>query len=157
KSENDVHVLLDELAKTSPAAGSVQQKVVDFYNSWMDEAVIETRGIEPLKADLQAIQLATTKADIVKLMGKLDYSGPMGFSISPDPADPTKYVVNITQAGLGMPNRDYYLNRGDRFDAYRAAYKAYVVKIFDLIGDAHAASSADALITLETKLADVHW
>src|SRR5215831_2984197 len=69
KSENDVHVLLDELAKTLPAPGSVQQKVVDFYNSWMDEAVVEARGIEPLKADLQTIQLATTKADIVKLMG----------------------------------------------------------------------------------------
>ena len=69
-------------------------------------------------------------------MGNIDYAGPIGMYISPDPADPTRYVVNITQAGLGMPVRDYYLNEGAKFDAYRAAYKTYVTKIFELIGDA---------------------
>ena len=157
KSESDVHTLLDELAKTPPPADSVQQKVVDFYKSWMDEAATEARGIEPLKADLDAINAASTKGDIEKLMGKVDYSGPVGLYISPDPADPTKYVVNVTQAGLGMPNRDYYLNKGARFDAYRAAYKGYVTKIFELIGDPKPAASADAIIALETKLANVHW
>jgi putative endopeptidase len=157
KSESDVQMLLNELAKTPPAAGSVQQKVLDFYKSWMDEAASEARGVEPLKADLDAIRAANTKSDIEKLMGKFDYSGPARFYISPDPADPTKYVVNITQAGLGMPNRDYYLNRGASFDAYRAAYKVYVTKIFELIGDTNPAASADAIIALETKLANVHW
>ena len=136
KSEVDVRTLLDELAATPRAAGSVQQKVADLYGSWMDEAAIEARGIEPLEADLDAISAARTKTDVVALMGNIDYAGPIGVYISPDPADPTRYVVNITQAGLGMPVRDYYLNEGDTFDAYRAAYKAYVTKIFELIGDA---------------------
>src|SRR5689334_13315338 len=122
KSESDVQTLLSELAKTTTAAGSVQQKVLDFYKSWMDEAPREARGIEPLKADLDTINAANTKSDIEKLMGKFDYSGPVRFYISPDPADTTKYVVNITQGGLGMPNRDYYLKRGASFDSYRAAY-----------------------------------
>ncbi len=157
KSETDVKTLLEELAKTPPAAGSVQQKVVDLYNSWMDEAALEARGIEALKGDLDAIAAAKTKADIVKLMGNIDYAGPIGMYISPDPADPTKYVINITQGGLGMPVRDYYLNKGEKFDTYRAAYKAYVAKIFELIGDAEPAKSADTVIALETKLATVHW
>ena len=157
KSEADVRTLLDELARTPPVAGSVQQKVVDLYDSWMDEAAIEARGIEPLKADLEAIAAARTKNDIVALMGNIDYAGPIGMYISPDPADPTRYVVNITQSGLGMPVRDYYLNEGDRFDAYRAAYKAYVTKIFELIGDASPAASAEAVVALETALATVHW
>jgi len=157
KSESDVQTLLNELGKTRPAAGSVQQKVLDFYKSWMDEAGSGARGIEPLKADLDAINAANTKSDIEKLMGKFDYSGPAHFYISPDPADPTKYVINITQAGLGMPNRDYYLNRGASFDSYRAAYKVYVTKIFQLIGDPNPAASADAIIALETKLANVQW
>jgi len=110
-----------------------------------------------LKADLDTINAANTKSDIEKLMGKFDYSGPVRFYISPDPADTTKYVVNITQGGLGMPNRDYYLKRGASFDSYRAAYKVYVTKIFQLIGDANPAASADAIIALETKLANVHW
>src|SRR5262249_18148190 len=113
-----------------------------FYKSWMDESATEAHGIEPLRADLNAINAAGTKSDIEKLMGKSDYSGPFRFYFSPDPADPTKYVVNVTQAGLGMPNRDYYLNRGARFESYRAAYKVYVTKIFELMGDANPAASA---------------
>ncbi len=53
--------------------------------------------------------------------------------------------------------RDYYFNEGEKFDAYRAAYKAYVTKIFELIGDANPAASADAVMALETELATVHW
>jgi putative endopeptidase len=56
-----------------------------------------------------------------------------------------------------MPVRDYYLNEGDRFDAYRAAYRAYVTKIFELLGDENPAASAEAVVALETELATVHW
>ncbi len=157
KSEVDVRTLLDELAASSPAPGSVQQKVADLYASWMDEAALEARGIEPLRADLDAISAARTKNDVVALMGNVDYAGPIGVYISPDPADPTRYVVNITQAGLGMPVRDYYLNEGDKFDSYRAAYQAYVARIFELIGDSSPAQSADAVVALETELATAHW
>jgi putative endopeptidase len=157
KSEVDVRSLLDELAATPAAAGSVQQKVADLYRSWMDEAAIEARGIDPLKSDLDAIAAARTKTDVVKLMGNIDYAGPVGLYISPDPADPTRYVVNVTQSGLGMPVRDYYLNEGDRFDAYRAAYLAYVTKILELIGDENPGASAAAVVALETELATVHW
>ncbi len=157
KSETDVKALLEELSKAPQPAGSMKQKVVDFYNSWMDEPAIEKRGTEPLKGDLEAINAAKTTADLVKLMGRPDYAGPVGIYISPDPADTTKYVVNMTQAGLGMPNRDYYLNKGAKFEEYRAAYKSYVTRIFELIADAKAAASADEVIALETKLANVHW
>jgi putative endopeptidase len=157
KSEVDVRSLLDELSATPPPAGSVQQKVADLYGSWMDEAAIEARGIEPLAADFAAIAAAQSKADLVRLMGNIDYAGPIGVYISPDPADTTRYVVNITQGGLGMPVRDYYLNEGDKFDAYRTAYKAYVTKILELIGDTSPAAGADAIVALETELAKVHW
>jgi putative endopeptidase len=157
KSENDVHVLLEDLSKTPPAADSVQRKVLDFYSSWMAEPAVEARGIEPLKGDIDMINGAKTKADLVKLMGKIDYGGPTGIYIFPDPADPTKYTVGITQSGLGMPNRDYYLNKGSKFDSYRSAYKTYVTKLLELTGDSVPAASADAIIALETKLAKVHW
>jgi len=157
KSDNDIHALLEELGKTPPAAGSVQKKVMDFYNSWMNEQAIEARGVEPLKGDLDRINAVKTKADLVKLFGNVDYYSPIALFIMPDPADPTKYAVNVSQSGLGMPNRDYYLNKGDRYDAYRAEYKKYVTKLLELIGDDTPAASADAVIALETKLATVHW
>jgi len=157
KAEADVRTLLDELAESPTAPGSVRQKVADLYRSWMDEAAIEARGIEPLEGDLAAIAAARTKADVVALMGNVDYAKPLGLYISPDPADTTRYVVNITQSGLGMPVRDYYLNEGPEFDAYRAAYGAYVAKILELVGDEVPAESAAAIVALETELARVHW
>ena len=157
KAEDDVRSILEELTKTPPATGSVQEKVVNLYNSWMDEAAVEAAGITPIKADLDAINAAKTKADIIKLMGNIDYSGPIGTYISPDPVDPNKYTVFISQTGLGMPNRDFYLDKNERFVGYRAAYKAYVTKVFELLGEKDAAKSADAVIALETKLATVHW
>ena len=157
KAEEDVRTLLGDLGTSHPAPGSVGQKVIDLYQSWMDEAAIEARGITPLDADFKAIAAATSKADITRLMGRIDYTAPFGSYIIPDPADPTRYVVGIAQSGLGMPVRDYYLNTGEKFDAYRAAYKAYVTRIFELIGDKTPADSAAAVIALETKIAEVHW
>jgi putative endopeptidase len=157
KAEEDIRTLLGELGKSRPPAGSVGQKVVDLYESWMDVTALETRGVAPLKADFDAIAAASSKADVLRLMGRLDYSAPFATYIIPDPADPTRYVVGITQSGLGMPVRDYYLNTGERFDAYRAAYKTYVTRIFELIGDATPAESAATVIALETKIAEVHW
>ena len=157
KAEEDVRTLLAELGKSHPAPGSVGQKVIDLYESWMDDAAIDSRGIAPLKADFDAIAAAKSKADITRLMGRIDYTAPFGSYIIPDPADPTRYVVGISQSGLGMPVRDYYLNKGEKFDAYRAAYKTYVTRILELIGDKAPAESAAAIIALETKIAEVHW
>ena len=157
KSEIDVHGLLEELTRTQPAAGSVQQKVLDLYSSWMDEAGIETRGLEPLQAYFAAIGAAKTKADIVQLMSDNDYASPISLFIDPDPADTTRYVVNVGQGGLGMPDRDFYLDNSERFERYRAAYKIYVRRIFELIGDPNPGTSADTVIALETKLATTHW
>ncbi len=157
KAEADVHALVESLAKTPQPAGSVRQKVGDLYASFMDQARVEARGIEPLKGDLAAIAAAATKADLVRLMSRPDYAAPFGFGISADPADPTRYVVTVTQAGLGMPSRDYYLSPGPKFDGYRAAYQTYVTRLLELLGDKTPAESAAAVIALETKLANVHW
>jgi endothelin-converting enzyme/putative endopeptidase len=157
KAEADVMALVESLAKTPQPAGSVRQKVGDLYASFMDQARVEARGLEPLKADLAAIAAAKTKADVVRLMCRRDYSGPFAIGISADPADPSRYVVGIGQAGLGMPSRDYYLSTGPKFDGYRAAYRTYLTRLLELSGDPAPAATADAVIALETKLATVHW
>jgi len=157
QAEVDVRALVESLAKTPQKPGSVGQKVGDLYASFLDQPRVEARGIEPLKADLAAIAAATNKADIVRLMGRPDYNGPFGVGISADPADPTRYVVILSQAGLGMPSRDYYLSTGPKFEGYRTAYKAYVTRLLELIGDKAPAENAAAIIALETKLATVHW
>jgi putative endopeptidase len=157
QAEADVRALVESLSATPQPAGSVRQKVGDLYASFMDQARVEARGLEPLKGDLAAIAAASTKADVVRLMARPDYASPFGLGISADPADPTRYVVTVSQSGLGMPSRDYYLSTGPKFEGYRAAYQVYVARLLELIGDKTPAESAAAVIALETKLATVHW
>jgi putative endopeptidase len=157
QAEMDVRALVESLAQAPQPAGSVRQKVGDLYASFMDQARVEARGIEPLRADLADIAKAATKADLVRLMGRRDYTAPFALGISADPAEPTRYVVTVSQSGLGMPSRDYYLSPGPKFEAYRAGYRTYVGRLLELVGDPAPAENAAAVIALETKLATVHW
>ncbi|MFT3725821.1 MAG: M13 family metallopeptidase [Hyphomonadaceae bacterium] len=158
KSEKDVKTIIDGFAATPPAAGSNTAKAADIYASWMDEATLETRGTEPLQPYLTAINGVKTKADLVKLISSnIAYTAPFGFGVEADTADPKRYAVWAAQGGLGMPERDYYLGKSEKFDAYRAAYKTYVTKIFELLGDKEAAKSADTVIKFETEVAKGHW
>ncbi len=118
--------------------------MIDLYESWMDDAAIEARGITPLKADLEAIAAAKSKDDITRLMGRIDYTAPFGSFIIPDPADPTRYVVGICSPAWACRCRDYYLNTGEKFDAYRAPTRPTSRRIFELIGDKTPAESATA-------------
>jgi endothelin-converting enzyme/putative endopeptidase len=155
--ESDVRIILEELAASSGAPGTVAQKVGDLYAGWMDEAAIESRGTAPLTPYLDEIASIKTRADLMKLIGDIDYTAPFSVGVYPDLADPTRYTVWVFQSGLGMPNRDYYLNKGEKFDAYRAAYRAYVTKLFTLIGDKAPAGSAARVIALENKIAAAAW
>ena len=157
ETEADLHAILDELAATKPAQGSVDQKVADIYASWMDEAGIEARGLEPLQPYLSRIAAVKDKAGLMQLVGSIDFQAPFAVGISPDTVDPTRYAVWVGQSGLGMPNRDYYLKKGEKFDAYRAAYATYVAKIFELLGNKDPSGSAKRVIGIENKIAAVAW
>lgn len=157
KSENDVKSIIDGFAASPPPAGSNIAKAADFYASWMDEATLEARGIEPLKPYLDEINAITDKASLLKVIAKVGYSAPFGLDVEADAADPKRYAVWSGQGGLGMPDRDYYLSDEQKYPAYRAAYKTYVTKIFELLGDPAPAASADTVIKFETEIARGHW
>ena len=157
KSEEDVKTVLEELAAKSPAAGTTTAKVGDMYASWMDQAAIEKRGITPLQPFLDRIAAVKDTGAVLALMATTDFAAPFGLGIEADPEDPKRYAVWASQGGLGMPDRDYYLEKGPAFEKYRTAYKTYVTRIFELLGDAAPAASADQVIALETKIARTHW
>jgi putative endopeptidase len=157
KSETDVKAVLDELAASQPAAGSTAAKVGDMYASWMDEAGIEARGTTPLQPYLDKIAALDDTKGVLALMAEPEFAAPFGFGIEADPQDPKQYAVWATQGGLAMPDRDYYLSKGESFDKYRAAFKTYVTKVLELLGDPTPAASADEVIALETRIAQTHW
>jgi endothelin-converting enzyme/putative endopeptidase len=140
-----------------PGADPAAQQVRDFYASWMDEAGIEQRGLAPARPYLDRIAGVRSRADLLRLFATPGYPAPVGIGIIPDPADPTRYTAFASQAGLGMPNRDYYLREGADYDRYRAAYRTYVVTLQRLAGVADPEARADAIIALERRIAEAHW
>jgi putative endopeptidase len=155
--DKDVRAIVEDTAKNPGGYGQIGQQVGDFYASWMDEAGIAAKGTAPLKPYLDRIAAVKDKGDLVDLFATIGYQSPVSVLIYPDLSQPTQYAVYAAQSGLGMPNRDYYLLQGAKYDAYRAAYRAYVTRIQELAGIADAGAKADRIIALETAIAKVHW
>jgi endothelin-converting enzyme/putative endopeptidase len=155
--DKDVRAIVEDMAGNPAGTGAIGQQVGDFYASWMDEAGVATKGTAPLKPYLGQIAAVKDKGELIDLFATVGYQSPVGVAIFPDLAEPTRYGVYAGQSGLGMPNRDYYLLEGAKYDAYRAAYRDYVKHIQELAGIADAAAKADRIIALETAIAKVHW
>ena len=142
-------------------AGSEVQLIGDFFASYMDEARLEQLGIAPLKGELDKIAAIKDKAELPATfarLGRLGVTVPFGFYIHQDAKDSTKYVADLYQGGLGMPDRDYYLKADDaKLADTRAKYQQHVEKMLALSGDKNAAANAKAIVDLETELARVQW
>jgi putative endopeptidase len=156
-SEVQVRAIVEDVAKTGGAAGTPAQQIGDMYASWMDTATVEARGTAVLTPYLATIDAVKDKAGLLKLFADNAYFGPIGVGITPDPANPNRYVAAAVQGGLGMPNRDYYLKEEPKYVAFRAAYKTYVTQMLTLAGQSDAAAKADRIIALETAIAKEHW
>ncbi len=143
------------------AADSETRKVGDMYASFMDEKKLEELGLKPLDAELARIAAVTDKKQLPALMAHLNSLGvdtPYTFSIHLDAKDSTKYIVDFGQAGLGLPDRDYYLKPNDaKLTAARAKYQEYVQSMLGMGGDKTAAGDAKQVLALETALAKVQW
>jgi endothelin-converting enzyme/putative endopeptidase len=159
EAEGDIRKIVEDLSAKESASGSLEQKVGDFYRSWMNIEHLDHLGAEPLKPHLDAIFAIESREQLMKALAGANLYGDttFGVGILPDPADTTRYIAFVGQSGLGMPDRDYYLKEDERFAQYRAAYKEYVTKLLSLAGLENAEARADAIVALETEIAKVHW
>ncbi|WP_152807919.1 M13 family metallopeptidase [Rugamonas rivuli] len=166
KLRDDVLPQLRGIIETAEAdkarkAGSDAQKIGDLYASFMDEKKLETLGAKPLAGELNRIRAIKDKKAFPMLiahLSELGVSTPYGVYVSQDARESTRYAVGISQSGLGLPDRDYYLKKDDaKMVDTLAKYEAHVAKILALGGDKHAAASAKAIVALETALAEAQW
>jgi putative endopeptidase len=130
------------------------------YASFMNQPGIEAKGIAPLKPWLDQVKAIRTHADYAKLAGKADRIGvasPFGVSLGVDDKDPSRYIVTVSQSGLAMPDRDYYLKTEDTFVKYREGYRAHIARMFTLAGETGADARAAKVLAFETELAKIHW
>ncbi len=136
------------------------QRLSDFYASYMDEATVEKLGMGPLEPELTEIAALQSIQAVVGKFGKLQQIGvqsPLVFSVVSDAKDSVHYALYISQSGLGMPNRDYYLDKDVRFTHARKAYLEYLTRLFELDGQVDSVKRAQAILDLETRLAKVQW
>jgi putative endopeptidase len=156
-----VRSVIEDAAKRGAAKGSVKQKVGDYFTSFMDEDAIEARGLAPLHADLGRIRALSDKSDLARLFGELQWSnipGPIGVGVPADLRDNSRYTAALQQSGLGLPNRDFYLDEANpRFAEVRARYQRYAANMFRLAGLSDPQARALKVMDLEKKLARVHW
>jgi len=158
QSEERVRGLIESLPANAPA-GSLEQKVGDFYRAYLNQSAIEAAGLAPARPALDAIAQAHTLEDIARLMGRPDLGleSPVGAGITIDQKDPDRYIVRVGQSGLGLPDRDYYLNDDAKFREIRDQYRTHLERILQLAGDNDAAAKAQAIVDLETRIAQVSW
>ena len=155
EAEAEVRKLV-EAAGPHPADPKMR-RIADFYGAYMNAAAIEARGAAPLKPFLGRIAAVGDTHQLVALMAEPGYAMPINIGVSPDAKDPTQYAVDTGQARLGLGSRDYYLLPDAKYVAFRKAYRDYIVQMFDLAGIAGGAAKADAIIALETRLAQDQW
>ncbi|HKU14402.1 MAG TPA: M13-type metalloendopeptidase [Steroidobacteraceae bacterium] len=160
-AEHDLRDILEEAAKSKAAAGSDAQKVGDYYASFLDEATVEARGLKPLSAELSRIDALKTPQDIAGYIGhaqRLFVAQPFAYYVAVDEKNSSQYVSTLTQTGLGMPDRDYYLSKDDaRLKSIREKYEPYVRDLLALADTPDAAGAAKKIYAIESRIAQAHW
>jgi len=157
RSQDNLRAIIEE-SVANPASSPDAARIGAFYGSFMDEATVERLGASPLQADLAEVRAADTREEIAALMGRTQ--GGFGASlfaaqIFEDLKDPNTVSAYVAQGGLGMPDRDYYLEAG--FATQKTAYQAYVAKALELAGWPAPEQAAADVVAFETRIAEQHW
>lgn len=161
ENQKNLKKILDDVSSAQHENGTLEQKVADLYLSGMDTATIEKRGFDPVKPLLSRIAAVRDYQELIRVAADSYKEGDgflFGFYIGPDDRISNKNAVNFYQTGLGMPNRDYYLNNDTETKTIRDAYVKYITRLFTLTGsdEAAAAKTANRILALETEIAKSH-
>jgi putative endopeptidase len=158
-SKDRLKLILDEAAAvSSPAKGSMDQLIGDFYGACMDMGRRNAAGIGPLRSLLGEIDAMKTPADVQRMIARLQQiriAVPFGLTAGSDNHSPNDVITQVSAGGLGLPDRDYYWKSEPRFEEARARYRVYVAEILRLAGSDKAAATraADAVFRMEKALA----
>ena len=153
--------ILDSVSKTQHTSGSIDQKVGDFYASGMDTATINQRGYEPIQPVLARIDAISDVPSVIKFAAvelKTGNRSIIGFGISPDNKNSGINIAHVNQAGIGLPDRDYYFKTDSSTLSIQQAYKKYISTLFQLTGSdlATATQQADIVYGIEKQIAASH-
>lgn len=157
EAEQHLRAIVERLVSESCEPGTDEQRIADLYRDFMDTESVEKAGAEPLRTVLRSVDDVTDKADLLRLVGSLERRGVPGMFggyVDTDRGDSTRYLLYLTQGGLGLPDESYY--RDERFGQIRADYLTHVGRMLEL-ADVGGAEDAHRVMEVETRLATAHW
>ena len=160
KAEADLRAIIEDAAATRDRLRGSARQIADLYASLMNQERIEELGLAPVKsalAKIDAVRNAKQFAAEAGYLGAVAAGGPFPGTVEEDPETPGRPLVNFSQGGILLPDRDYYLKGDTRLAEYRAGYVAYLTRLFELAGRPAATADARAVLALETELAKNLW
>jgi predicted metalloendopeptidase len=161
RAEEQVRDLITEAADERAATGTDAQRIGDLYASFMDEDAVARIGIRPLLDELATVDAATSAEELTAVLGELQRTGVgggTGVYVDTDSKNSTRYLLHLSQSGLGLPDESYY--REPQHAEILAAYPGHIARMFALVFGGDAAAHADdaaRIVALETELAAAHW
>ena len=157
-SELAVREIIEDAAARGAESTGIEQKIGDLYNSFMDEAAVEAKGLDPIRQRLAEVFATRSAAELVALSGRLfraDVGGLFYIYPAPDAGNPDRILLYSGQGGLGLPDESYY--RDAKFAPVVQAYRDHIATVFGLAGVADPEAAAGRVVALETALASHHW
>ncbi|MFL6155866.1 MAG: peptidase M13, partial [Marmoricola sp.] len=155
--EQQVRVIIEDCA-AGRVEGSDAKKIGDLFASFMDEQRVEQLGAAPIQTTLAAVENVHSLLDLAAFLGHFERDGGggiFGSYIDTDDRDSDRYLVNITQGGIGLPDESYY--REDKFEEIRTKYVDYLETILTLAGRPTPRETAETVFALEKRIAEGHW
>ncbi|MES1196603.1 MAG: M13 family metallopeptidase, partial [Steroidobacter sp.] len=163
EAEAHTRTIIEGLEKNPDLKSDAEaQKMRDLYFSFMNEKKLEERGATPLQSTLQDIDAIHDIPQLLTVFAKLindGFNAPLALAIHQDNRDSTHYIPDLGQAGLELPDRDYYLKDGEdgTYKTIRTAYEKHVANMFRLAGQSQPEQSATKVLAIETAIARVQW
>ena len=156
-TERQMQAIVDDVLGQQAPVGTPVQQIADLHASYTDMARRNALGSRPLQAGLDAILTLTDRRDFARRMGEPGYGSVVGMGVDQDPGNPRRYVLSLSQSGIGLPGRDYYLKDEEPYIGFRSAYRDYIEGVFQRAGVGDGKARAEAVVAFETALAATHW
>ena len=172
QTTHQVSALIQSLARSdAKQEGEAKfHNIADLYDSYMDEATIDRKGLNPLKAPLARIEQLHDKKGLARLLGEdlradvdplnnTNYHTPnlFGIWVAPGFHDSSHYIIYLLQGGLEMPDRAYYIDDTEHMRTIRGQYRSHVIQMLKLAGISEPEARADRVLDLEHQIAEKHW
>jgi putative endopeptidase len=160
RSDQRVRGIIDDLTNIEPADDSIEQKISDYYLSYMNTGALNDLGISPLLPGLSTLDAIDTIEELIQGFGRAlidNTATPFGFYVGADRSDPDKHQLVLSVGGIGLPDRDYYLVNTEQYENVRLEYVAHIARVLGLAGIENTQAKAEAVLNLETQIAQHTW